>query len=152
MSRSELMQWTEDDRTKILAQYHKTPNGMAADVEHIKEWMKNQPHLPEVPRKPFTIKKMCFIVDVLQRMPLWKNLYWLTIAMWQKQKRNLWIIMWRRVVFRNFSPDTQRVQRWWRRIDFGWCFAFFLWHYKFFCLQPRHCTTKTVQSQQIRRF
>lgn len=53
MGKSELLQWTEEDREKVLAYYSKTAKTMRADIETVKEWLKHLPHIPELPRKPF---------------------------------------------------------------------------------------------------
>ncbi|KAK5638983.1 hypothetical protein RI129_013278 [Pyrocoelia pectoralis] len=48
MSRLEILKYTTDDRKHILEKYEKTVEDLPEDVNTIREWIKNQPHLPEI--------------------------------------------------------------------------------------------------------
>lgn len=51
MKPEKFLEWTEEDRIEILKAYDRTPESMAQDVESIKKWIEQQPHLPEMPGK-----------------------------------------------------------------------------------------------------
>lgn len=45
---TDLLKFSEDDRTRILKIFNRTPNSVQKDVEAIKNWLKTQPHLPDL--------------------------------------------------------------------------------------------------------
>uniref|UniRef100_A0A1Y1NK21 CRAL/TRIO N-terminal domain-containing protein n=1 Tax=Photinus pyralis TaxID=7054 RepID=A0A1Y1NK21_PHOPY len=49
MSSFDLLKCTPEERKCILAKYDKTPENIREDVQTVKNWIKSQPHLPEVP-------------------------------------------------------------------------------------------------------
>lgn len=41
--------WTEQDRKDILQAYGRTDQSIIQDIESVRKWLEQQPHLPEVP-------------------------------------------------------------------------------------------------------
>lgn len=48
MSKWEFLQYTEEQRETILKEYNRTPSNIKDDVNAIREWIKSQPHLPQI--------------------------------------------------------------------------------------------------------
>lgn len=49
MSQNALFQYSEDVITALLKIFGKTMEDIEKDVDTIKEWIKTQPHFPEIP-------------------------------------------------------------------------------------------------------
>lgn len=48
-----LVQWDEQNRREILKYFDRTPESIQDDVKSIREWLKLQPHLPNMLSKYF---------------------------------------------------------------------------------------------------
>ena len=48
MMRLKYFEFSDNDEQKIFNHFHRTKKMVAEDVQTIQEWMKVQPHLPEV--------------------------------------------------------------------------------------------------------
>ena len=48
MMRLKYFEFSDNDEQKIFNHFHRTTKMVAEDVQTIQEWMKVQPHLPEV--------------------------------------------------------------------------------------------------------
>lgn len=51
MSAEELMPYNQEDEAAIWKILERTPQTAAEDVETIKNWLRTQPHIPEILRK-----------------------------------------------------------------------------------------------------
>lgn len=48
MSRMEIMFYTDEDILAVLKHFGKTKKSLGEDVQIIQNWLKTQPHIPEV--------------------------------------------------------------------------------------------------------
>lgn len=61
---SGLFQYTPENELEIYRTYDRTLESFAEDVERVKEWVKTQPHLPEMPREFCIVLKNFFLIIV----------------------------------------------------------------------------------------
>lgn len=48
MKISELLQHTPDDRIAVYKLYNRSPKNVKEDVQTVQQWLKKQPHLPQI--------------------------------------------------------------------------------------------------------
>lgn len=62
MGTNELLPYDKEDEITIWKMFERTPQSAEEDVETIKNWIKTQPHIPEILRKVlFLIVNFMFI-------------------------------------------------------------------------------------------
>lgn len=57
MASKKIMFYTDEDLTAVLKLYDRDTKTIQNDIDTIKNWMKTQPHLPEIPGKSKTYSK-----------------------------------------------------------------------------------------------